>query len=66
MNDKQAQKTAIELVEARNRLVRRAKVIFQGYRARCTCGWNNSDHAPECPVEGAWLDAMDEAREEEA
>ena len=30
----------------------------------CTCGRGNGDHAPECELERAWWDAVDQATDE--
>jgi hypothetical protein len=32
--------------------------------ARCTCGWDNGNHAPECDLDRAYWRAKDQAEDE--
>lgn len=48
-------------------LMKRAKEIYRSAQSRCSCGSDSRDpnwHEPRCAIEGAWDDAMAEAKDE--
>jgi hypothetical protein len=48
-------------------LMKRAQEIYRAAAPRCTCGRDTTNrywHEPRCAIEGAWDDAMAEAKDE--